>query len=861
MDFIKRFIAFMLSLFTAIFSSVSYGKFGAVTEPTPTQPQTVNDISGDSALADTVKYAAAARNVVQCAYTDPERSAYEMKNGNVSLVYSLSEGSGASAVLKTLEGKAYIQGTANSFDSFYTDLSGNTYTISESKDKGRVNTIRLGEYYYDCHIRDYGYSSGLFKLDRTYHIYADRLYRELTIMAAEATNQLDSFGSETRIPASTVDSLLIVDENGAHGTVDEIAPETVELVAFDIKDVGVLGFIIPSDNSTEKTTVTAENGCYVVRQFAAFESGTGINKFDETGGYQLNKVSVGCRIWTDETHSFEGVTEAARLERNPLTGVRVEGGNSNAEYLGYDALRGMYTLRVNGTGFNEAYAAPELQYKAPVTITCDDTDRDIYIRSYGTSGSLEAAAILDDTNTLVPVDVQVCKNFMGDVAEFFYSIIDYAYGDSIFPVSLKANETVSFTLLNLYQNWGKFPLKQLSSIEFHTSYYHLSTGVTESNCIAPYFVGDKDGWLLPDFRTRSGNMWASQPQFNSVGVLKFVTYDKGVLPTVEDRVLSEYTSCRIDSVGQTYADMTNNYVSDCGSYTYSLRHVEFPQTDENRTYYTVDISFNRNITFDNFRRDFDLFYFNGRFVDYNKAEYLGEDNQPKTLDVSKKAITPKYYPLGDNCPYFGFYDVKEKDRYRLDEYFGCNFALIVKDSEIIQGGEPSDVGLLFRRSADKDGKNTGVLTLNAKKLSFEPGDRITLNVVLLPWGIGTETDNGTALAVREDSALKPLRVVGVETGKAIYDDYVPRVYCENNTAKFTLSGGRNNNAVRVDGFTSMRCPSITVEENGVSHELELSSSNGYDGYTVHYNADGTYGFSFVFEVESPDNEYTFTVSQ
>jgi hypothetical protein len=251
------------------------------------------------------------------------------------------------------------------------------------------------------------------------------------------------------------------------------------------------------------------------------------------------------------------------------------------------------------------------------------------------------------------------------------------------------------TILNLYQNWGNMPLKQLSGIEFHVSYYHLSTGTTESNCIAPYFVFEKDGWTLPDFRTRSGIMWAEQPQFNSIGTLKFVTYNKKALGFINaGQVYSEYKNAQIDSVGPTYSDITNTYESDCGSYTYTLRHVEFPQTDENRTYYEVEIDFNREITFDNFKRDFDLFYFDGRYANFSKLGYLNENNECVVTPVNTSKDV--YYTLGDESPYWTFFDVTADSEANVDNHFGCNFAMLINDSEIIADGTEQDIAFAVR---------------------------------------------------------------------------------------------------------------------------------------------------------------------
>lgn len=856
MAILQKLIAFFLAIYQLLFGTVIFGKFDPPVIP-PVIPNIVNDIGGDSTMSQTVLYAAAARNAVQGVYTNPERSAYAMTNKQAVLTHELAEANNKTATLQTAGGKTYF---ADTLDTFCTLQNGSTTYASQSAANGRVNTLRLGQYYYECHVRDLALDAAaepLFKTDKTYHVYADRMYAELKILASEATESLAAFGSEVKIPADTVTALQIRDANGTHSGLTGYDAATVHYAAFDIKDTGVAGFIVPADHSTKSLTVTLEDGCYVIRQTANYTPGTGINKYDETGGYALNDVRFGFRIYTDETHAFAGIDHAAVLERNPLTGITVESGNANAAYIGYEALRGSYKLVMDGTGFQYAYDNPDFRFSVPVSVTCDNSDRDIYIHSNGSNGCLEAAALLDDTGTLAAMDVQVCKNFQGDGGEDFYSVKDYQYGDSIFPLSLKAGETLRFTLLNIYQNWGRFPIKQLSSIEFFVSYYHLSTGTTESNCIAPYFVYKKDGWTLPDHRGRSGTMWSGQPQFNSVGRLHFMKYRNDYRG---NETLSEYTGSDIKSAGLTYSDIETSYVSDCGSYRYTLRHTEFPQTDENRTYFTVDITFERTITFKNFRRDFDFFAFDGRFVAFDKIGYLNKDNAPAYADTDLTREKAAYYTLGSDCPYFGYFDIRDEDRGQIDRGFGSNFALLVKTSKIIKDGRAYQTNFVFRDTA-KDNLNYGALTLDEKCVTFQAGDTITLDLVLLPWGTGLEDKDINARTVREDSALKPLTVTA-ETGTAEGDRIVPTVTAKDNTAVFTLTGGRNNNAVRVNGFTGLACPVVERYSGGQWNTVTLASVHGYDGYTVFYNnLTGYYDFSFVFAVENPDAEYTFRVSQ
>lgn len=796
----------------------------------------------ETALADTIEYAYAVKNAAQGIYTDSVRSAYRMSNQNAVLTHRLT-GKVKTATLASPDGAVYV---ADTFESFYVGADGSRRYFETSKATGRVNTIRLGEYYYDCHVRDL--ENDGFRVDKAFHLYGDRLFAQYSLYSSVPTTDLKEFGSEIRIPAIKVADLAIRDKDGVH---DKPCADdsSVEYVAFDIRGVGVVGFIVPSDGSTQRLTVKKCGGDYVVTQYAAYTPGTGLNDNEENGGYDLNAVTFGFRIYTDDTHSFEGVERAAYEERNPLT-VTVGENDANAAYIGYEALRGAYLIAMDGTDFNTAYQNPDLRFTVPLTVENGD-GRKVYFRANGSNGCLEAAALLDDADTLLPVDVEVCKNFQGDGGEPFYSVKDYQYGDSFFPLATPTGESVTVKLLNLYQNWGNYPLKQLSSIEFHTSYYHLSTGTTESNCIAPYFVGSRDGWTLPDFRGRSGVMWSGQPQFNSVGILKFMTHQG-----LKDTQLSEFAGSEIASCGPIYADVTDWYTDEGGKYVYSLRHVEMPQTDENRTYYTLKVEFTGSVTYLNFRRDFDLFYFDGRFVNFNKTGWLNEAGEFASADVAV-GDTPVYHTLGNDNPYFGFYSVTAETAHYLDESFGSDFALIVKNSRIVSHGKPLDVPFAFRENPTAPA-TSGSLTLDAKTLSFRKGDSIEIDMILLPWGTGRETDDANARAVREDSVLNPFAVTAT-TGAVVDDAFIPTVLAENGAAEFTLSGGRNNAAVTVKGFTSLKAPQITVKTEDGWAPYDIASVHGYDGYEIRVEADGTYSFSFV--VPAADAPQTFRVTQ
>ena len=841
MLYLKNFFSVLLALCQLLFTGVSYGDWGNVPVE-PTQPvEPVRSILGDANLSGTALYANALGNTVQASYTTSDRTAFCVRNTQMRLTHGLTAGAPTASLTDT-DGHAYLTDT---FDAFCVDSRG-THRVCPLEKMARINVTRLGLYYDECHVRDLEFKDSPFVLDKTFHVYGDRLYWQSTLYALQATTDLSAFGSEIRIAKDRVLAVQIRDADGVYTAEQDFDADSVQYAAFDLKDAGVIGFIVPENGG--RTALETDGSNYVLRQWAPYTVGTGVNKYDETGGYTLNCVTFGCRVYTDQTHDFDGVEHASAIERTPCR-ITVTDSNTGTHSVDWEPLRGCYAVRMYGTDFNAAWNDPDWRERVDLTVQSAD-DREIWIRGAGDNGCLEAAAMLDDTGALAPVPVQVSKNFHGDYGEepLYYTAKDYAYGDSFSPLVLHADEPMRCTLLHLYQNWGKTPLKQLSSIEFHTSYYHLSTGVTESNCIAPYFVGNKDGWLLPDFRGRSGTMWAEQPQFNSVGVLDFMQYNRA-----GNLLYSEFEDCTIDSAGLSYADITSRYVSDCGSYTYSLRHVEFPQTDENRTCYSVQVQFNREITFRNFRKDFDLFYFDGRAVTFDKLGYLNTDNEPTVASVRRGT---HYYPLGDDAPYFSFFSVTPETQHNLSEHFGSAFGLIVRNCTVTQDGKPSDLRPLFRQRATRK-RNIGVLTLDARCVTFRPGDTITLDLILLPWGTGLETTDDHVRAVREDAALHPA-TASASVGTVTPDVWLPRVRAEDNTAEFTVSGGRNAIAVRVDGFTKPGRPEVLRKSGNAWEPVELSSACGYDGYSAFYNPDGTYGYAFVYEA-SQEQDAAFRV--
>lgn len=164
-------------------------------------------------------------------------------------------------------------------------------------------------------------------------------------------------------------------------------------------------------------------------------------------------------------------------------------------------------------------------------------------------------------------------------------------------------------------------------------------GVSETNCIAIHKYNE----MLPDFRVRSGTIWTELeqyketntlfPQYNSLGRIGFVEYvnSKG------EPVTMQYKSSNILSSGPAYADVIYNFQANDNSLSYTLRHIEMPQTDENRTYYTLRLKFNKDVSFSDVKNQLTLMTFNSNLQTFKSVGYLNSKNEIsyKEIDLSK----------------------------------------------------------------------------------------------------------------------------------------------------------------------------------------------------------------------------------
>ncbi len=856
------------------------------------------DLSEATDMADTLVYAKSLENGVNGTFDNAAKEHYTITNQNVSLTHAVnvpaSETAGQRQVtsLKNLKGGTYVSNTMDVFvlttsntekyAKNSTDIISTTwpngYNKTEKACAPYVNTTRLGYYYNEVNVRNLNFGDNLY-LDKTYHVYSDRMYQVYRLINSNssAVSTIKQVTFQTMIPKSSVTKFEIRNGDTITTSYSSNALGSTEFryAAFDIEGVGVLAFINTSTDCS--FWLMQDNDNYYFRQVK--KVGT-----LEAGG----EVSFGTRVYTDTTHDFSGMRTADEIERNPLTAddITVTGHSTSLDgtgFVGYDKLKGHYVMNIAGSGFADAYGEPDKKYIDNIKVVAKD-DRDVFFMVHSTC-PLEGAALTDKNDLLIPMGLEVMKNFGHEVEEPIYDPADKMYGDTLFPVKLAKGKTLEFSLVNVYQNWGKYPLKQISSISYYVSYYHMSTGVTETNCLAPYYStylnkDDVGSWILPDFRGMSndgqtyeedGSEKHSDLQNNSVGALNGVSNGSSLSSSEAD--LGIYQGSDIHSSGLTYADMNYSYTSKNGSYDVVYRHVEMPQTDEGRTYYTVEISFKKSTSLK--YADFSIFSFDARVNGdyYKNAAYIDANGNKQVFSIdstklqstsnfSSKKWNPTLYKLNKGSSYFTYYNMV-----RDGIHESGNFALIVKDYAITVNGQASDIGLAFYNDRIKRNSaysNRGSLTI-AENTTFAAGDKITVNVILLPYGKGSgESDISSVEKVYKDSATEALKVTATK-GAVVEDDFIATVRAASyGVAEFTLSGGAIKNsevnyAIRVKGLKKLG--KLKVEKKNASGEwetVELASTDGFDGYSVIYEKDGTLEYSVI--VTKTESDVTYRVS-
>lgn len=792
----------------------------------------------------------------------------------------------SAATLYLIAGSQTAYGNQTTSFTIYPDGQYHTYKIDLTKVSGYTGTLtgfRLdldgGARYDAVEIKEIKFVQGVEnKIDNLYlanifHVYSDKLHYEMQLAASEAANNIEEIGVKTEIPTANVAKIIVADKNGEHSTLDGVDWNSVTYVGFDITNAGVFGLILPVDETTGKLNVTIENGNYVIiysrtpsgKQILP-GSGSGANGVAGVGN--VNDFYMGYRIHTDETHSFDELKRQAYFERNPLTEEQIvinEENSDNATFVGYDGVRGSYMFDLDYKIDKMYDNFRNKHFALNFTVKSDDYKRLAYFVVGTDVALLECSAILDENLMMLPVPIEVGKNFCGDNDENIFDKLDIGYSEAILPIIADTDVTREYTVLHLYENWGDFQLKQISYIEYTNAYYHLSTGTVESNCLVPW------GWpnnraipgFMPDHRGMSGTEWPGSRTHQAAGSHSFFRYSGSYYEELKYQ--------DIDSYGPTYVDYTSEYLTVDEKIKTTRRHLEYSDLDENRTYYMLQYEALENVTLSKSTLQFYSVGSNETNNPYKQFGYL-DSNGNSQIKTFGSAAT---YTLGTNKPYFSIFD--------LESVNYANVALLIDSCSVTRSsGAKENIQLAIRC------ENGSIdLTIAASSLTLNKGDKINLNVMLLPWGSEESDYSGTNYApdqnvrdVRENTLLNPVRISALKDCTVTENYFMYKLDTTNGkSAEFSVSGGKKNTIdiayregyhtvpVRIYGFDTLSVPIVYEKIGGEWVRHDISSADNldklgygayYDGYNVYYEEDGTYSYSFVIDVTDA-TERTFKI--
>ena len=810
----------------------------------------LTNLSSMHELGSSIYHSNRIKNAVQGYYSDSSRSSFIVKNSTMQLNHKLANVDGDVSKSKVVSSFKNSRGGdyfKNSMDVYI--KSGEDYVYGKDYEGyARVNTNKLGYYYYELNVRDYDFSSLGYdlNLEKTFHTYSDQLRTNFRAIS-QGTTSIDAIGFELKILNETINKVEIYDGKDYFSLDDKQLnnAKNIQYVAFHIKNVGVIGTIFPNSDNV-RVSLSKNKYATTLKQESIVLDGK------LTAGQD---ASVYNRIYNDETNSFEDIRKANKIEQNPYDSqqINVDESKDNAKFLGYDFARGAYTFNLDSMSFyNAYYLTPDKKFFESINITPID-ERDIYVY-IKCDRPVEGATIIDKDNVQIPIPIEICKNFGHENEEPIYETGDPFYGIFIFPISTTKGKNISFTLISVMQNWGNYKIKQLSSISYSTGYYHMSTGVTETNCIAPYFCNNlatyEDygwGWFIPDFRGPSGKMWEyGDPQFNSVGIVCIPTNNS-------TRTKANYVGSNIISSGLVYNDLKYSYISDDNTYKFDLRHVEMAQDDESRTYYEIDFEMLEDVNLKS--KEFSIIGFDGKNTDYKKYAYLDESNNHVILDAKRSKGEETFNVLHQGTSYMSIYD---KTNAIVENN---NFGLIVKDATVTKNNETKPLGLAMYTNYGKIHVKSNYVSLTLKEnLRLKKGDKLHLEIILLPFGDeGKMLENGdNVLKVYGDSVVDSLTAIS-KTGTNVKDGYVNTIKATNNNAKAIYVGGSYKNydityALKFTNFTKLGKPSITKDNANYQYNKEIL---GYDGYQVSYENGG---FTYSFNITKNNSNSTYSIS-
>lgn len=504
----------------------------------------------------------------------------------------------------------------------------------------------------------------------------------------------------------------------------------------------------------------------------------------------------------------------------------------------YDYRKGCYVVGTytSGSFQKEFYETPNKYETASFTVTNDSRPRKIYICHESAKGGaiVEGGVVLDQQGQVLPLVVQISKNFAGEKEEKFYNPHDTPFSETFFPLYLEPDESQTLTSLHLYQNWGRHMTKHWSSLGAWMDYFHSSTGVTETTCYVPFKFAGLGGVSIADFRAMSQEaFWSGQPQHDNLAGHSFLSFHDG---KTWQHLVYETTIYR--STGPNWFDVQMNYLSADGSIRVTVDIWETPQADELRSFFKARYEVLKPLVIEDAQVHFRLLEVTSSIQRLRFTRFAANGTPDLGLDPTKAPFPIKGLSLPKENAYLALYGDTTRQR-------GSN-AIIIREFS-----GPGDIspaaGVQWgpyrgRLCHDKAQDTRLMLVPDVNTLKLKPGDVFEIDGYWLPYG---PLENA-------ETPRRELKLYGkgyphitqVTRGELV--SHLPVIVrAQENRAEFVLQGGKDYVPVIIKGLTTWEYPRLWKKEKHTWRLLSHARNTDHDGYQVFSNEGGRFGAVFL----------------
>jgi len=504
----------------------------------------------------------------------------------------------------------------------------------------------------------------------------------------------------------------------------------------------------------------------------------------------------------------------------------------------YNHRKGCYVVGTHTSGSfqKEFYETPNKYETTTFTLTNDAVRRKIYICHESAIGGaiVEGGVVQDQQGQVMPIVVQVSKNFAGEKEEKFYNPKDTPFSETFFPLYLEPDESHTLTSLHLYQNWGRHMTKHWSSLGAWMDYFHSSTGVTETTCYVPFKFAGIGGVSIADFRAMSQEaFWSGQPQHDNLAGHSFLSFFDG-----KQWQHLKYENTIYRSTGPNWFDIQLNYLSADGSFRVQVDIWEAPQVDELRSFFKARYEVLKNLVIEDAHANFRFLEITSAIQHLRFSRFAANGTPDLKLDPSQAPFPVKGLSLPSENAYLALYGDSVKQR-------GSNAVIIRKFSgpRDIKPAASVQWGKYQRRLQHDAAPNTRLLLVpDVTRLTLNPGDVFEIDGYWLPYGPlqDAETPRRELSLYGQGSP----RVTTVTKGQLVSNLPVI-IRAKENRAEFSLKGGKDLMPVVIKGLTSWQFPRLWKKEADQWRLLSHARNTTHDGYQVFSEEGGTFGAVFL----------------